>query len=238
MRSSGEKAVELELAYNEESLCFRIPQGLPAENQEKGNLAISGKCKSDVVEEGEFEVWFWLEKVKRIILLRPGGEEQYTFRYWKDVRWFAMRGEGSVEVSAGGFPTVCEEGEIFAYLIKPAGKENFALPKGLIDRGETPEEAAAREVREETGLSVEAGPLITRVNYFYKHPESGQRIYKEVFYFFLKVKRGSTQDHDWEVSEVIKVPLQVLHEKLKYSSEKKGAVKLLEKVKSGEITVC
>ncbi len=225
----------------EENLCFRIPKGLPDTSTSKGNLAIKIDCNRfkeiEILEEGECEVWFWFENVKRFLLKGAGEEKLYTMRFWKDVRWFIMSGDGNVEVSAGGIPVVCEKGIHYAYIIKPSGRENYAFPKGLIERGETPEEAALREVEEETGLEVKVGPLIEHINYYYKHPTKGVKIYKEVLYYLLFVE-GKKKEHDWEVAEVKKVPVSELIEVLSYTSEKKSARKLLELIKSGKINLC
>ena len=235
---STERGIILQLEDGDKNICFRLPKGLPTRDDSGRRLAIKVDCRFDSPEEeGEAEIWFWLESVIRFFLLRSEEEQLYTVRFWKDVRWFIMRGEGGVEVSAGGIPVLCKDGDLFAFVIKPAGKDNYALPKGLIERGEKPQDTAKREVEEEAGLVVEAGPLLERVNYYYKHPETGERIYKEVFYFLLRVL-SEKGEHDWEVEEVKKVPLGELPQILSYASEKKSARKLLELVKSGEIKLC
>ncbi|GEM_PF-589642 len=236
---SGERGLILKLVNGGDLFCLRIPAGLP-EMDNQSRLAIEVKCPENLepVERGEMIPWFWLEKVKRVVLVRGGVEELLTIRYWKDVRWFVIKGEGGVEVSSGGLPVECKNGEIYAYIVRPSGKENFALPKGLIEKGEKPEETAVREVFEETGLIVEPGPFIERVNYQYRHPDKKIRIYKEVFYFLLYVRGGDPSKHDWEVAEVKKVKLSEVDKYLKYSSEKKALRRLLERVKNGELNIC
>src|SRR3972149_6548998 len=92
------------------------------------------------------------------------------------------------EISAGGViyrpgdhgPDVC--------LIATQGGKAWQLPKGLIERGEQPEEAARRELAEETGLQGELLQRLDRIEYRYVWDEDGERvrIHKLVdFFFFL-----------------------------------------------------
>ena len=59
------------------------------------------------------------------------------------------------EVSAG---TCLTDGTIFL-ITHPTGKQVWEVPKGLIDKGEKPHVAAAREMLEETGVKISAGKL-------------------------------------------------------------------------------
>lgn len=61
--------------------------------------------------------------------------------------------------------------------------ETWDLPKGKIDPGETPEEAAVREVQEETGLSqVALGPFLQMTYHVYRHSRKG-RILKPTYWY-------------------------------------------------------
>ena len=63
------------------------------------------------------------------------------------------------------------------------------LPKGKIDKGESPEKAAVREVNEETGISrIKLGPLLTETYHTYKNGK-GKRILKRTYWY-----RMETQD--------------------------------------------
>lgn len=93
--------------------------------------------------------------------------------------------------SAGGL--VVEEGKIL--LISTRSGRRWQLPKGHIELGETPEQAAVREIREETGVTGRIVAPLPGVEYWYV--ERGQaRIHKTVDYFLLDYLFGSTEDFD------------------------------------------
>jgi 8-oxo-dGTP diphosphatase len=73
--------------------------------------------------------------------------------------------------------------------IEPTGRPGvLALPKGLIDQGENPGEAALREVHEETGLVCEPLGRLSDVRYVYTR--SGMRIFKIVLFFLVRARSG------------------------------------------------
>ena len=45
------------------------------------------------------------------------------------------------------------------FLVQPTGSSGFGIPKGYVEDGESPEEAARREFKEETGIDVSEVPL-------------------------------------------------------------------------------
>lgn len=112
--------------------------------------------------------------------------------------------------------------------IVPRGKRALALPKGGPERGEQPEQTAAREVREETGLTATVRAPLGDVTYFYRR--SGRRIRKTVSFFLLDYVEGSTDDHDHEVTEARWVPLEAARSQLTYPGEREmveQAIRLL-----------
>ena len=98
------------------------------------------------------------------------------------------------------------------------GKRVLALPKGHVDPGETPEQAALREVREETGMTGELVEQLGEVRYWYQR--GGRKIPKLVTFFLLDYESGSETDHDTEVEEVRWLPLEDAVRELSYKGER------------------
>ena len=98
------------------------------------------------------------------------------------------------------------------------GRRVLALPKGHLDAGETPLQAAIREVREEAGVSVEHLADLGEVRYWYTR--GGRRISKGVEFFLFGYLSGEIADHDEEVEEVRWVPLPEAQRSLSYAGER------------------
>jgi 8-oxo-dGTP pyrophosphatase MutT (NUDIX family) len=78
--------------------------------------------------------------------------------------------------------------------------ETWTLPKGTPEPGETTEETALREVREETGLTVRIVSPLDDIEYGFVR--NGTRIHKTVHYFIMEPTGGRLEDHDREFEEV------------------------------------
>ncbi len=125
----------------------------------------------------------------------------------------------STEVSAGG--VVVDSGRVV--VIVPtrraaSGHKVLALPKGHVDPGETPAQAAQREVREEAGVDAALVDQLGEVRYWYQR--DGRRIPKLVTFFLFDYVSGDVGDHDHEVEEARWMPLDQAARELTYKGER------------------
>lgn len=105
------------------------------------------------------------------------------------------------------------------------GEPVWTLPKGLIEPGERPENAALREVREETGYAAEVvRPLEPSTYWFVRE---GQKVKKRVDWFLMRpLKRVG--EHDQEVEAVAWVPLAEAKDRLSYRGDRALIAQLLK----------
>jgi 8-oxo-dGTP pyrophosphatase MutT (NUDIX family) len=135
------------------------------------------------------------------------------------------------EFSAGGVLVRRLRGRWVFAAIRPAGKEPgvWALPKGLIGRGEKPEETAVREVAEETGAQGRLAGKLGDVRYVYNW--AGERIFKVVSFYLLRYSRGRLGELPpataHEVAEVRWLPLEEGPKLLAYKGEREMAERAL-----------
>lgn len=123
------------------------------------------------------------------------------------------------EVSAGG--VVVHEDQVL--VIVPTrraadGSHVLGLPKGHLDGDETLEQAAAREVREETGVTAELMHDLGEVRYWYVRDRN--RIAKSVHFFLFRYVSGDLADHDEEVLEARWMGLEEAGQALTYPGER------------------
>ena len=127
------------------------------------------------------------------------------------------------QVSAGG--VACRRGGtgIEVALISVGPKGRWQLPKGLIDPGETPEEAAVREVREEAGIETELVTPIDTIEYWYVGRRGTQRVrfHKQVHFFLLAYRAGRVSEHDREVNEARWMGLEEALTLLAFNNERR-----------------
>lgn len=98
------------------------------------------------------------------------------------------------------------------------GRLLWSLPKGHIEAGETAEQAAVREVAEETGISGEIVAELGTIEFWFV--AEGRRIHKTVRHFLLRAVGGELSDADVEVTEVAWVPLPDITTRLAYPDER------------------
>jgi 8-oxo-dGTP pyrophosphatase MutT (NUDIX family) len=116
-------------------------------------------------------------------------------------------------------------------VITPAGRRITGLPKGGPERGETPEQTAAREVREETGITAAVREPLGDVEYWYRR--GGRKIFKTVHFFLFDFVSGSTADHDHEVDDARWIPLREAVRSLSYPGERALIERALSKTRAG-----
>ena len=120
---------------------------------------------------------------------------------------------------------------------KSLQKVVLALPKGLVDLGEKPEQTALREVFEETGITATVIAKLTDIKYVYTRSwGDNKRVFKIVSFYLLKYKSGKigeiSEDMKVEVKSAQWIPLEEAAEKLAYKGEREVVVRAQEYLKS------
>ncbi len=137
----------------------------------------------------------------------------------------------SDEVSAGGLVVNRSLVEPAAALIgrfDRRGRLLWSLPKGHVEAGETREQAAIREVEEETGIRGSVVAPLGTIRYWFV--AEGRRVHKTVHHYLMQASGGELSDEDAEVVAVAWVPLSKLGTRLAYADERRiadAAVRIL-----------
>ncbi|MCU1588683.1 MAG: hydrolase [Frankiales bacterium] len=135
------------------------------------------------------------------------------------------------ETSAGGLvldrPGPDARGAVIGRIDR-RGRLLWSLPKGHVEEGESDEQAAVREVREETGILGRVVGKLGTIDFWFV--ADGRRVHKTVHHFLLVAADPDNglelSDEDVEVSEVRWMPMAELTERLAYADERR----LLERV--------
>jgi len=107
----------------------------------------------------------------------------------------------------------------------------WALPKGTPDAGETLEETALRETREETGLQVALERPLSEIRYFFVRGTT--RFNKTVHFFLMRPIGGGLDQHDHEFDEVRWVQLEEALQLMNHATER-SVVELAGEVLSAD----
>jgi 8-oxo-dGTP pyrophosphatase MutT (NUDIX family) len=108
--------------------------------------------------------------------------------------------------SAGGVVYRHEGGQAEILLVHRRSPVLWALPKGTPDSGETVEETALRETREETGIEATIEAPLRSIRYFFVRGTT--RFHKTVHFFLMRPIGGALELHDAEFDEVRWMPIE------------------------------
>ncbi len=148
------------------------------------------------------------------------------------------------EFSAGAVVLRHMQNEWWVAVIEPGShgepedrKNTVALPKGNLDKGEKAEEAAVREVMEETGLRAWPLAKLADIKYVYTRKWSDNaKVFKIVSFYLMKYQSGRigeiTEEMKHEVRRAYWLPLHQAITKLSYKGEKQIAQKALKYLES------
>jgi 8-oxo-dGTP pyrophosphatase MutT (NUDIX family) len=129
------------------------------------------------------------------------------------------------EQSAGGVVYRKKDGQVEILMIEVPYSHGptWTFPKGHVEEGETPEQAAIREIEEETGIKAEIKHPLGDIDYWFisRHGKKLTRIHKKVTHFLLEATGGDTSLHNEEVTEADWFPLEEVEGKLLFDGDKK-----------------
>jgi len=123
------------------------------------------------------------------------------------------------EHSSGGAVIALRDGRPHVAMIATRGRMRWGLPKGAVSEGETSEQAALREVLEETGLEADIVRPLDTIEYYFR---VGDTLIRKRVDFYLMTHTGGTMTPQLsEVDDVEWVELSQAIQRASFDSEKK-----------------
>ncbi len=113
------------------------------------------------------------------------------------------------------------------------GAEQVRLPKGHLKAGESLEQAAVREVGEETGLRARVLEAVGESSQSFEHGEPRRRVEKRVHYFLMEHVSGEPEPRDGEMRRVYWCPIDEAARRLTFDSERRAVEEARRRLSSG-----
>ena len=147
------------------------------------------------------------------------------------------RSGAKLVVSSGGVVVRRRSGGDDVALISVGDPPRWQLPKGKVDPGESVEQAALREVREEAGLDATIEDHLDTIEYWFQQGrgERAVRFHKRVTFSLMRYRSGDVHDHDDEVHEARWVPIDLAITLLKYPTEQRVVEAARERLAGGAL---
>ncbi|MEW6001312.1 MAG: NUDIX hydrolase [Nitrospirota bacterium] len=133
-----------------------------------------------------------------------------------------------VQISSGGVIFRRRNGTIEVALVAVKGGNVWCLPKGLVNKGESTERTAIREVAEETGLKGRIIEKLGEITYWYYIKEENAKCKKTVNFFLMEYEGGDISKHDWEVEQASWFPIDEALARASYKNEREMIKKAKE----------
>jgi 8-oxo-dGTP diphosphatase len=137
------------------------------------------------------------------------------------------------EYSAGGVVYRPNGSDTDIALIYRTRHDDWSLPKGHIEPGESREQAALREIKEETGLDASILRPLGEAVYFFRK-RSGDLVRKTVYHYLMEALSSELGKPNWEVTEVRWVPITEVQGLLSYEKDKEIVAKAIEELRNAK----
>ncbi|HSX19039.1 MAG TPA: NUDIX domain-containing protein [Candidatus Saccharimonadales bacterium] len=130
--------------------------------------------------------------------------------------------------SAGGIVIKTEGGKPLVLVTQHSGHKGWEFPKGHLEKGESSEQAAVREVEEEAGVKAKVLEKVDKIEYFYY--EEGEKVLKTVVYFLMEYVGEGEATTAFEVSDMGWFGVDEVEEKLTFKDSKELWKKVKDKI--------